>query len=73
MCIRDSIWDGRKGIWDGGYTNWLSNDVLSGRKGIWDGKYGIWAGNDYIQSFMAGMSPSDPVGSATISNFILGQ
>jgi len=70
---RKGIWDGRKGIWDGGYTNWLSNDVLSGRKGIWDGKYGIWAGNDYIQSFMAGMSPSDPVGSATISNFILGQ
>jgi len=70
---RKGIWDGRKGIWDGGYTNWLSNDVLTGRKGIWDGRKGIWAGNEFIQSFSAGLHPIDTVGSATISNFILGQ
>ena len=76
---KKGIWDGKKGIWDGGYTGWFSEDVLAAKKGIWDGKKGIWDGKKgiwdgtFMQAFAAGMPPSDTVGSATISNYILGQ
>ncbi len=69
---RKGIWDGRKGIWAGGYTNWFSDsDILAGRKGIWDGRKGIWAGSEFISNFAAGQYPQNPIGSATISNFVL--
>ena len=63
-------WSGGYGAWSGGYGAWSGGyGAWSGGYGAWSGGYGAWSGSvpwagsvfatpAFVQSFMAGVSPS---------------